>query len=135
MTEVSAALGISQLKRLDFFFQRRNKISNMYRELLDTNYLDNPYVIKNAKSSYHIYVIKLKKKFWYLHRKFFNYLRKNKINVNLHYIPVHLHPYYKSLGFKKGSFKNSENHAKTTISLPIYPNLSNSKIKYISKKH
>ena len=57
------------------------------------------------------------------HRKFFNFLRKKKINVNVHYIPVHLQPYYRKLGFKENLFKNSEKHATSSISIPIFPSL------------
>ena len=57
---------------------------------------------------------------------------KKKLNVNLHYIPVHLHPYYRKLGFKVGNFPESEKHAKTAISLPIYPNLKIKEVKKIS---
>ena len=60
------------------------------------------------------------------------FFEKKNINVNLHYIPVHLHPFYKSLGFKKGSFKNSEKHSSQSISLPIFPNLSQTNVLKIS---
>ena len=60
-------------------------------------------------------------------------LRKKKINVNLHYIPVHLHPYYRKLGFRPGNFANSERHSKTAISLPIYPSLKEKTVKKIVK--
>ena len=80
-----------------------------------------------------MYVIKLKNEFIHLHEKLFNFLRKNNFNVNLHYIPVHLHPYYRKIGFKSGMFKNAEKHAESSISLPIYPGLKNKSIYKISK--
>ena len=58
-----------------------------------------------------------------INEKLFNYLRKNKINVNLHYIPVHLQPYYRKLGFKKGNFPEAEKYYEEALSIPIYPNL------------
>ena len=134
MSEISAALGISQLKRLNYFFKKRNNLAKMYDKNLDSSFVFTPYLIKGAKSSYHLYVIKLKDSVVHLHKTFFEYLRKNKINVNLHYIPVHLQPYYKKLGFSKGNFANSEKHANSVISLPIYPDLGNLKIRYICKK-
>ena len=134
MSEVSAALGISQLKKLKKFFKKRNFISSLYQKNLSKEFIELPFITKNTTSSFHLYVIKLKKKAEHLHKKLFNFLRKNKINVNLHYLPVHLHPYYQSLGFKKGEFKFSEKHAQISISLPIYPNLEQKKIKLICKK-
>ena len=88
-----------------------------------------PQIKKNYFSSFHLFVIKIKDDYADLHKLLFNYLRNNKINVNLHYIPVHLHPYYKNLGFKKGNFKFSEKHALRAISIPIYPSLRLRKIK------
>ena len=67
----------------------------------------------------------------YLHEKLFLFLRKKRINVNLHYIPVHLHPYYRKMGFKKGDFKNAEDHANRSISLPIFPGLKKNKVQLI----
>ena len=134
MTDVSASLGISQIKKLNIFVKARNNIAKNYEKLLDRKFIYLPDIKKKNLSSFHLYVIKLKDKYKFLHRKLFNHLRKSKINVNLHYIPVHLHPYYKKLGFKIGAFKNSEKHAKTSISIPIYPNLSKNKIIKISKQ-
>ena len=123
MTDVSAALGLSQLKKLKSFVAVRNKIARNYNKHLSQKYLYIPKIEKNVLSSFHLYVIKVKNEYLKYHEKLFNYLRKNKINVNLHYIPVHLHPYYRKLGFKKGDFKESEKHAQTSISIPIFPGL------------
>ena len=132
MTDVAATMGISQISRLNKFVTARNKIAKIYDKFLDKNFLVLPQREKHILSSYHLYVIKIKDKFKYLHEKLFNFLRDKKINVNLHYIPVHLHPYYKKLGFKKGDFKNSEKHSNRAISIPIYPNLKEKKVKDIS---
>ena len=134
MTDVAASLGISQIKKLDKYVNARNNIAKMYEQLLDKKFIFLPDIKKKNSSSFHLYAIKLKDKYKFLHRKLFNHLRKNRLNVNLHYIPVHLHPYYKKLGFKTGAFKNSEKHAKTSISIPIYPNLSKNKIIKISRE-
>ena len=133
MTDVAATMGISQIKKLNKFVNARNNLAKMYNKHLSTNFLVLPPQKKNILSSFHLYVIKIKNEFQSLHEKLFNFLRKKKINVNLHYIPVHLHPYYRKLGFKPGNFPASEKHAKTAISLPIYPNLKETDVKKISK--
>ena len=133
MTDVAATLGLSQLKKLNKFVKARNNIAKLYFKFLDKKYLHLPQIKKNYFSSFHLFVIKIKDDYADLHKLLFNYLRNNKINVNLHYIPVHLHPYYKNLGFKKGNFKFSEKHALRAISIPIYPSLRLRKIKKISK--
>lgn len=133
MTDVAASIGLSQIKKLKKFVDTRNLIAEKYDNFLDKNFLFLPKIKPNVHSSFHLYVIKIKNNYSVLHKKLFNHLRKKKINVNLHYLPVHLHPYYKKLGFKKGEFVNSEKHAKSAISLPIFPKLSNKDIKKISK--
>lgn len=132
MTDVAATLGISQLERLKNFVEKRNLIAKKYKKFLDKKFLYSPIIVKNKTSSFHLYVIKLKKKFHRYHEDLFNYLRNKKINVNVHYIPVHLHPYYRNLGFRKGDFKMAELHAKTSISIPIFPHLKINKVKLIS---
>jgi len=131
MSDVSAALGLSQLKKLDHFIKRRNKIALIYEKNLIIPFLEKPKIEKHSRSSFHLYVIKLKNEKKKFHKKLFNFLRKKNILVNLHYIPVHLQPFYKSLGFKSGDFKYSEEHAKSVISLPIYPDLKEKKIMHI----
>ena len=133
MTDVAASIGLSQIKKLKKFVDTRNLIAEKYDNFLDKNFLFLPKIKPNVHSSFHLYVIKIKNNYSVLHKKLFNHLRKKKINVNLHYLPVHLHPYYKKLGFKKGEFVNSEKHAKSAISLPIFPKLSNKDIKKLSK--
>ena len=132
MSDVSASIGISQIKKLNQFVLKRNKIAQFYEKFLDKKFLILPTKNKNYLSSYHLYVIKIRDEYKFFHEKLFNFLRKKNINVNLHYIPVHLHPFYKSLGFKKGSFKNSEKHSSQSISLPIFPNLSQTNVLKIS---
>ena len=131
MSDISAALGLSQLKKLDHFIQKRNEIASIYEKNLITPFLEKPKIAKYSRSSFHLYVVKLKKEQKKFHKKLFNFLRKKNILVNLHYIPVHLHPFYKSLGFRSGDFKYSEEHAKSVISLPIYPGLKKKKIMHI----
>ena len=133
LTDVAASLGLNQLRKLNKFVNVRNKIAKQYEKSLNKKYLIVPKIRNNTQSSFHLYVIKLKNEFAHLHEKLFNFLRKNNFNVNLHYIPVHLHPYYRKIGFKSGMFKNAEKHAKTSISIPIYPSLKKTQIIKISK--
>ena len=132
MTDVAASMGLSQLKKLKKFINERNNIAKKYNKFLNEKYIHTPKIKKNLLSSFHLYVIKVKDKYIRQHNKLFNYLRKNKIYVNLHYIPVHLHPYYRRLGFKAGDFKVSEKHAKTSISIPIFPGLREKEVLKIS---
>lgn len=132
MTDVAASLGLSQIKKLKKFVKSRNLIAKKYEKLLDKKYLILPKIKKNVQSSFHLYVVKVKNKYLSKHKKLFNYLRKKRINVNLHYIPVHLHPYYRKMGFKTGDFLNSEKHAKSAISIPIYPNLTDKNLVKVS---
>ena len=132
MTDVSASMGLSQLRKLKKFVRERNEIAKKYDRYLDKKYLYVPKIGKNTLSSFHLYVIKIKEKYQKYHQNLFNHLRKNKINVNLHYIPVHLHPYYRSLGFKRGDFRLSEKHSRSAISIPIFPGLKSRQILKIS---
>ena len=132
MTDVAASMGLSQLKKLNKYVKARNIIAKKYNKILNKKYFYVPEIPKNILSTFHLYVIKVKHKYINHHEKFFNYLRNNKINVNLHYIPVHLHPYYKKLGFKKGDYKVSERHAESSVSIPIFPGLKSNEFKKIS---
>ncbi len=126
ITDIQAALGISQLKRLDKFIKARKKIAGIYNKALN-KFSKNvllPDDSKDTSSSWHIYVIKLKGKLANKRLEIFTKLRKAGIGVQVHYIPVYFHPYYKSLGYKKGICPNAELYYKTAISLPIYPDLS-----------
>ena len=125
MTELQAALGISQIKNLAEFITKRHKIAERYNYLLKDLPVQVPYHLENIYSAYHLYVIRLKlNPSLTTHKKVFEELRANQIGVNLHYIPVHTQPYYKAMGFNGGDFPASENYYKEAISLPMYPDLS-----------
>lgn len=131
MNDLQAALGISQLKRLDEFIKRRHQIANYYNKLLADFEVITPKQHSDTYSSFHLYVIKVPK-----HKKFnrdmiFERLRSSGILVNLHYIPVYRHPFYKKMGFNPDSFIQSEIYYSQAISLPIYPNLSDSEVEEI----
>jgi UDP-4-amino-4,6-dideoxy-N-acetyl-beta-L-altrosamine transaminase len=124
MNDIQAALGIEQLKRIDKFVLKRNILAKRYNRLLKNIAVKTPQLFSNIISSFHLYVINLNEKFdKKQHMKLFKLMRKKGIGVNLHYIPVHTHPYYLKMGFKKGDFPNSEKFYEKAISLPLYPNL------------
>ena len=134
MTDIHAALGISQLKRLDKIIKKRNSIANIYnKKLLDLN-IQKVLVDTNNISSYHLYPIVIKQgKDNSRHLKVFNYLKENGINVGLHYIPIYRHPYYKRFNFNLKEFPNTEKYYKSAISLPIFYKLTNNQINKICK--
>ena len=123
MNDIQSALGISQLKNLNIFLKKRNKIAKIYHDYLKNLPIKFQKIEKNYYSSYHLFIIKLDTKYKYLHRKFFNYLRSKNIFVNLHYLPIHLQPFYRKFDFKKKQFPIAEEYSETAISIPIYPNL------------
>jgi UDP-4-amino-4,6-dideoxy-N-acetyl-beta-L-altrosamine transaminase len=125
MTELQAALGISQMMRLTEFVAMRHKIAERYNFLLKGLPVVTPYQLENTYSGLHLYVIRLKLgEFSATHKEVFEGLRENDIGVNVHYIPVHFQPYYVAMGFQKGDFTESETYYSEAISLPMYPTLS-----------
>ncbi|HIK04483.1 MAG TPA: UDP-4-amino-4,6-dideoxy-N-acetyl-beta-L-altrosamine transaminase [Trichormus sp. M33_DOE_039] len=125
MTDIQAALGASQLQRLDEFVKRRHFLAQRYNQLLQNLPIILPWQHLDTESSWHLYVIQLKlKNINKTHRQVFEELRQAGIGVNLHYIPVHTQPYYEKLGFKLGDFPEAEKYYKAAISLPIYYGLT-----------
>ncbi|WP_299948343.1 UDP-4-amino-4,6-dideoxy-N-acetyl-beta-L-altrosamine transaminase [uncultured Microbulbifer sp.] len=121
MTELQAALGVSQLKRLDSFVVRRHELAARYNELLKDFPIKTPWQNPDNYSGYHLYVIRLEvEKLSVSHRQIFELLREDEIGVNLHYIPVHTQPYYQNLGFRVGDFPEAERYYCEAISLPLY---------------
>ncbi len=139
MNELQAALGISQLKKLDSFNLKRNKIAKIYKKKLKNLPIKFQKIDKNNFTSYHLFVILfpksvIRKK---IYNEIFNYFLKNKIDINLHYLPIHLHPFFRLKGFKERMYLVSEEYSKRAISLPIFPSLTfqnqNKVIKIIKK--
>jgi UDP-4-amino-4,6-dideoxy-N-acetyl-beta-L-altrosamine transaminase len=125
MTDIQAALGASQMQRLDEFVKQRRFLAERYHQLLQDLPLMLPWQHPDTESSWHLYVIRLKlDKINKTHRQVFEELRQAKIGVNLHYIPVHTQPYYQQLGFKWGNFPNTEKYYQEAISIPLYYGLN-----------
>ena len=121
MTDIQAALGLSQLESLDEFVARRNHLAQRYDKLLGGLPIQRPTVLKDNLSSFHLYVIRLPtRERPEVHKRVFEELRKAGIGVNLHYMPVHLQPDYQRLGFKEDMFPESEAYGREAISLPLY---------------
>lgn len=125
MTDIQAALGASQMQRLNEFVRRRRFLAKRYDELLQDFPLILPWQDPDTESSWHLYVIRLKlDKISKTHQQVFEELRQAEIGVNLHYIPVHTQPYYQKLGFKWGDFPQSEQYYREAISIPLYAGLT-----------
>ncbi|AEB57998.1 aminotransferase WbpE [Ectopseudomonas mendocina] len=125
MTELQAALGISQMQRLDQYVARRHQLAARYDELLADLPLITPWQHPDSYSGLHLYVIRLQlDKIGKSHRQVFELLREKGVGVNLHYIPVHTQPYYQAMGFKSGDFPEAERYYREAISLPMFQTLS-----------
>ena len=122
MTDMQAALGVSQLQRLDSYVARRHALATRYHELLKEFPVVTPYQNNDGYSAYHLYVIRLENR--NKHKQVFEYLRRHGIGVNLHYIPVYHHPYYEAMGFEELYCEEAENYYSEAISLPMYAALS-----------
>jgi len=125
MTDIQAALGISQLKRLEEFILSRREIASRYDSALYSLPIQLPVEPNNVKSGWHLYVIRSKGLDAEDRRaKLFHYLKQCGINVHVHYIPIHLQPYYSQFGFRCGDFPEAERYYKEALTLPIYPDLN-----------
>ena len=124
MTDLCAALGISQMERLDEFVTRRHKLANRYNKLLQDLPIKIPWQSLYSYSGMHLYVIRLQlDKIDKTHSQVFQDLRYQNIGVNVHYIPVHNQPFYQKMGFNKGDFPEAERYYSEAISLPMYSSL------------
>ncbi len=132
MTDIQAALGASQMTRIEAFVSRRRILAARYDELLSDLPIQLQLQDTRARSSWHLYVIRLRlDQISRSHRQVFEGLRGAGIGVNLHYIPVHLQPYYRALGFAAGHCPEAERYYGEAISLPLYPALSETDQDYI----
>lgn len=123
MNELQAALGISQLKKIDKFKQRRREIVDWYNRYLGLPHLQEKVW---SKACFHLYPILIPER-----EKFYELARKEKLNLQVHYIPVHLQPYYRNLGYQSGDFPLAEQYYEQCISLPLHPGLNDSDLEEI----
>ena len=134
ITDFQCALGLSQLKKLDKFIQHRREIADIYnKELSKIEGIILPTEKPYVKSSWHIYCIRVKDTI--KRKKIFSFLREQGIGVQVHYIPVHLQPYYRTnFNYKEGDFPKAENYYKSAITIPLFFNLGKTEIEYIIEK-
>jgi len=125
MTELEAALGLSQLDRIDDYVSRRLELAKRYDRLLVGLPLTTPWRHPDCLSAFHLYIVRLKSEDSALrHQQAFAEIRERGIGINLHYIPVHMQPVYERMGFQENDFPEAERYYGESISLPIYPALS-----------
>ena len=123
LSDVHAALGINQLKRLEKIVKKRNELLKFYKSIsknLEISFLDIP---EDCLSSVHLAIIRFNNFNPKVHKTIFNKMRENNIGVQLHYIPIHLQPFYRGMGFNAGDFPNSEFYAQNAFSIPLFYDL------------
>ncbi|MBI4217330.1 MAG: UDP-4-amino-4,6-dideoxy-N-acetyl-beta-L-altrosamine transaminase [Parcubacteria group bacterium] len=136
MTDFQCALGLSQFKKLDKFVQRRREIVRQYNQAFrNIPELMLPVEKAYAKSAYHLYPIGLRLELLKTgRRKIFEALREQGLGVQVHYMPLHLHPFYKkTFGYKKGDFPKAERYYERTISIPLFPGMTHAQVRYVIK--
>ena len=131
LTDIQSALGLSQIKKLDDFILKRREIVNKYNEAFkELKEIGTPFENEYSKSGYHIYVLLLNlDKLKCGRKEIFEALQAENIGVNVHYLPVYLHPYYKKLGYKKGECPVAEDIYNRMITIPLFPSMSDKDIK------
>jgi dTDP-4-amino-4,6-dideoxygalactose transaminase len=132
MTDIQASLGLHQLEKLNRFQKRREEIAKVYDEAFsDLEEIETPFVKSNIKHAWHLYVIKIVSEKLRINRnQFVEALKAENIGTSVHFIPVHLHPYYRdTYGFKRGDFPNAEYAFDRVISLPLFPKMNDEDVK------
>ena len=126
LTDIQAALGVSQLKRAEAGLNRRHEIARIYHNELSGLPLILPKVPQGVFHAFHLYVIRTERR-----KELYDFLHSKNIRVQVHYIPLHLQPYYAQMGFKRGQFPNAEFFYEQCLSLPIYPSLTDNEQDYV----
>lgn len=130
MTDIQCALGISQMKRLDEFVEKRRVLVERYNQAFqNVEGITIPFMEKDCNSSWHLYVIQVENR-----KEVFDKLRKAGIGVNVHYIPVYKHPYYQKNGYDNVVCENAEKLYEHMISLPLYPDLTEDEQDYVIER-
>ena len=134
MTELQAALGYSQINRLDAYVARRHELARYFDALLSDLPVVTPWQHPDCYSGMHLYVIRLQPdRIDKTRAEVFQQMRDLGIGVNVHYIPVHLQPYYQAMGFKSGDYPEAERYYSESLSLPLFPKLNTSQQQFISQ--
>ncbi|HEY5600907.1 MAG TPA: UDP-4-amino-4,6-dideoxy-N-acetyl-beta-L-altrosamine transaminase [Patescibacteria group bacterium] len=133
LTDFQAALGLSQLKKINKFIKRRRAIVKIYNDAFSKlENIEIPKETNDVYSAWHIYPLKIKVKDLKQKKEVYGSFHSKKIGVQVHYIPIHLQPYYKkTFGYKEGNFPNAEKFYLEEFSLPLFPNLTSNQIKHI----
>lgn len=132
LTDIQAALGISQLRKIGRFIRRRREIVQTYEQAFrDNAFFDLPVEKSYAKSAWHLYAVRLRDKYKARKAEIFAKLRRRGLGVQVHYIPVHLQPYYQERGYKKASCPNAEDFYERQMSIPLYPSMSAEDVDYV----
>lgn len=134
MTELQAALGVSQMNELDRFIARRHELVARYENGLKDVPIVRPWQHTDSHSAFHLYVIQVAEGARMDRRQLFDALRGAGILVNVHYIPIHLQPFYQRMGFQSGDFPEAESYYARAISLPLYAGLTDSDQDYVIEK-
>lgn len=129
ITDIQCALGTSQLKRADNGLKRRQEIAKKYNEAFKCISITTPEINDYDYHAFHLYVVLTENR-----KELYDYLRKNQIYSQVHYIPVHLQPYYQKLGWKKGDFPVAENYYDRCLSLPMFPSMTDEEQNYVIEK-
>jgi len=131
MSDIHAALGISQMRKLDEFIRKRREISLKYLDLLDGLPISMPTGDEIMKSACHLFVIRLDDSLLSYRSDLYRLLHQRGVGVQVHYIPIHTQPYYQELGFRIGSFPEAEKFYSSVLSLPVFPDLTDEQQNYI----
>lgn len=132
MTDIQAALGLSQLRRLDMFVEKRNELAQFYQQLLSDLPFTLPQIKEGIISSFHLYIVLYNcNKTTITNKSIFEKMNQKGVGVSFHYPPVHTQPFYQKLGFKMGNFPNAEEYAQRAISLPLHPILKYKDLEFI----
>ncbi|MGZ5243962.1 MAG: UDP-4-amino-4,6-dideoxy-N-acetyl-beta-L-altrosamine transaminase [Bacteroidia bacterium] len=126
LPDMLATLGITQLNRAEKGLQRRQEIADKYNAAFEKTHIKTPKFSAQGKHAYHLYIIRSENRL-----ALYNHLREKNIFAQVHYIPVHLMPYYKQFGWKKGDFPIAESYYENCLSLPMYPSLTNEEQDYV----